>query len=75
MPAVRQYKSGRPDKVYRGSRKRVRGITWRDHTSVDVWILLVIVLLTLLVGMPWLIGHPPREDHDAPGNHISPVIR
>ena len=57
--------AGRPGvgKVFRGARKRVRRIKWRDNTSVEFWILVVLMLFILFVGIPWMIRHPPA-DHD-----------
>jgi hypothetical protein len=53
--------SARAAKVYRGSRKRVRRIKWRGNTSVELWIVVVLMLFVLCVGIPWLIKHPPVE--------------
>jgi hypothetical protein len=36
----------------------------RENSTPFVWALLVLVLFTLFVGIPWLIRHPPpHEDH------------
>jgi hypothetical protein len=48
-------------KLYRGSPKRLRQIRWRDHTPLDVWILLAFIALFFLFGIPWLIQHPPHH--------------
>jgi len=50
--------------VYRGSRKRVRRIKWWENTSVELWILVVLMLLMLFVGVPWLVRHPPADHHE-----------
>jgi len=71
MPAVRQHASrsgpygNRPGvrKGYRGSRKRLRRIRWREHTTVEVWIFVVLLLFMLFVGISWLIRHPPADHH------------
>ena len=56
---------GRPGagKTYRGSRKRLRRIKWQEHTPVEFWIYLVLMLVALLIVIPWLIKHPPPEHH------------
>jgi type II secretory pathway component PulM len=68
MTVARQHLTshlGRPGagKVYRGSRKRLRRLKWREHTPAEFWILVVIVIVMLLVVIPWLINHPPAEHH------------
>ena len=50
-------------KTYRGSRKRLRRIKWQEHTPVEFWIYLVLMLVALLIVIPWLIKHPPPEHH------------
>jgi uncharacterized iron-regulated membrane protein len=49
--------------VYRGSRKRVRRLKWQEHTSVEFWIFVILMLIMLFVGIPWLIRHPPETHH------------
>lgn len=71
MPALRPTLSGsgphlsRPGAghVYRGSRKRLRRIKWHEHTSVEFWIFVVLMLLMLFGGIPWMIRHPPEHRH------------
>jgi hypothetical protein len=71
MPAGRHHVYGegphgaRPGagKLYRGSRKRVRRIKWRENTSVEFWIFVVLIVFMLLVGVPWLIKHPPADHY------------
>lgn len=68
MPAVPHYGSGSgpragASKVYRGSRKRVRRIKWWENTSVEFWVFVVLILVMLFVGVPWLIKHPPDDHH------------
>lgn len=75
MPATRHYASdtgpyarrGRSGKVYHGSRKRVRQIKWRDSTPLGFWMFVILMLLLLLVGIPWLIQHPAEEHHRTNG--------
>jgi hypothetical protein len=48
---------------HRGSRKRLKRVRLRGHWSADVIVLLALMLLALLallIGMPWLIAHPPE---------------
>jgi hypothetical protein len=49
--------------VYRGSRKRLRRIKWHKHTSVEFWIFVVLMLLMLFGGIPWMIRHAPEHHH------------
>jgi hypothetical protein len=51
----------RPGKVYRGSRKRVRRIRFRDNWPVELWILVAVILFMLFVVVPWLVQHPPPD--------------
>ena len=50
-------------KIYRGSRRRLRRIKWRDHTPAEFWLFVVFMLLILIVLIPWLIKHPPPAHH------------
>jgi hypothetical protein len=76
MPGVRHDATGlyphingtRPGKVYRGSRKRIQRIKWRENTSVEFWILVILLLFMLLVAIPWLIKHPIEHHHEQSGN-------
>jgi uncharacterized iron-regulated membrane protein len=68
MPAAHHFGSGSgpragAGKVYRGSRKRVRRIKWRENTTVEFWICILFVLIMLFVGIPWLMRHPPEAHH------------
>jgi hypothetical protein len=71
MSAVRHHVVGegphaaRPGagKSYRGSRKRVQRIKWRENTPVELWIVVALILFTLFVGVPWLVKHPPADLH------------
>jgi hypothetical protein len=47
----------------RGSRKRLRRITLRGNWSIEFWIFVAIMAFTLLIGVPWLIRHPPADAH------------
>ena len=55
--------SSRPAKLYRGSRRRIRRLTWRGNMSLEFWLFVIAVLLAVILGIPWLIKHPPREHH------------
>jgi len=44
---------GRTRRMYRGSRKRLSRISWRDNTPVSVWILFLILLLMILGAFVW----------------------
>jgi hypothetical protein len=55
---------GRGSKTYRGSRKRIRQIKWREHTSIEFWVFVVFMLFLLFVGIPWMIKHPIDHHHE-----------
>jgi hypothetical protein len=56
--------SGRPGREYRGSRKRVRRLKFRDNWPVELWFVVAVVLFTLFVVVPWLVQHPlPDHPH------------
>jgi hypothetical protein len=40
----------------------LRRIRVRENTTPQVWALLVLALLFLFVGLPWLIRNPPSHD-------------
>jgi len=43
---------------FRGSRRRLRRIRFRDNWTRDMWLLLAFVVLVALVLLPWLVRHP-----------------
>ena len=51
--------TARPPKIYLGSKKRVQRVTWRGNWSSEMWIVIVVLLFTLLVVVPWMIRHAP----------------
>jgi hypothetical protein len=46
------------EKVYRGSRRRLRRLKWRDNITPEFWIFVVLALFLLFVVLPWMIQHP-----------------
>jgi hypothetical protein len=48
---------------YRGSRKRIKRITFRKNLSVEFWIFALFVLVLLFGVVPWMIGHPHDHRH------------
>jgi|RhiMetdeSRZDD1v2_1073273.scaffolds.fasta_scaffold48333_5 hypothetical protein len=54
----------RAPKSYRGSRRRLRRLTWRGNISFEMWIVLAWVLFLLLVVIPWMA----RQGHERHGN-------
>jgi hypothetical protein len=44
-----------PPRAWRGSRKRLRRIKFRENTSVEFWIFVALVIVMLAVIMPWLL--------------------
>jgi hypothetical protein len=55
----------RAGKVYRGSRRRLRRLTFRGNWSVELWIFLAVMLFMLFVVVPWIVRHPPSDQHHA----------
>jgi hypothetical protein len=51
----------RPPKTDRGSTRRVRRITLRGNWSIEVWIVIGVLLITLFVVVPLLIRHPADD--------------
>jgi hypothetical protein len=47
----------RPGLTFRGSRRRLRQLRFRDNWSREMWFLVVVMGLALLVLVPWLIIH------------------
>jgi hypothetical protein len=50
--------SRRSSVTYRGSRRRLRRIRFRENWTRDMWLLVAVVVLTILVLFPWLVRHP-----------------
>ena len=50
--------AGRPAKIYRGSRRRLKRLTFRGNWSVELLLFVAWVLFCLLVLVPWLVRHP-----------------
>jgi hypothetical protein len=51
--------TARPPKIYLGSKKRVQRITLRGNWNNELWIVVVVLLFTLFVIVPWMIRHAP----------------
>jgi hypothetical protein len=46
---------GRPPKVYRGSRRRLKQLKLQGNASLELWLLVGWVVFLLLVVLPWMI--------------------
>ena len=44
--------------IHRGSKKRIARIRMRDHMSFAMWCYVVLMVLFLFVGLPWMAKHP-----------------
>jgi uncharacterized membrane protein YbhN (UPF0104 family) len=55
--------AGRPAKLYRGSRHRLKRITLRGNWSLELVLFIVWLLFCLLVLVPWLVRHPYEDVH------------
>jgi hypothetical protein len=51
------------ERVYRGSRKRLRRITMRGNWSREMWLAVIFLLILLFVVVPWLVTHPIIHRH------------
>ena len=51
--------TARPPKIYLGSKKRVQRITLHGNWPTEMWIVVVVMLFTLFVVVPWIIRHVP----------------
>jgi hypothetical protein len=49
--------------MYRGSRKRLRRMRWRQNMPVEFWILVAVLLAALFIIVPWIIRHPSAHHH------------
>jgi heme/copper-type cytochrome/quinol oxidase subunit 2 len=58
----------RQPKVYRGSRKRIRRIRWRENTTFEFWVFVVAILLMLILGVLSLINHSNDRHHEGLAN-------
>jgi hypothetical protein len=47
----------RPGLTFRGSRRRLARLRFRDTWSPQMWVLVVVMGLALLFLVPWLIVH------------------
>jgi hypothetical protein len=47
-----------PAFAWRGSRKRLRRIRFRENTSPEFWVAVAVLLFLLLIVLPWLVTHP-----------------
>jgi hypothetical protein len=61
----------RPAKLYRGSRRRLKRLTWRGNMSSEMWLVVAWVLFLLLVVIPWMMrqGHERRGNATPPSTH------
>jgi hypothetical protein len=50
-------KGNRPGRTFRGSRRRITRLRFRDNWSGEMWFLVIVMGLTLLF-LPWLIIYP-----------------
>jgi hypothetical protein len=57
---------GRIRRTYRGSRKRLSRISWRDSTPVSVWILFLIILLMILGAFAWVSQQKANTTQNLP---------
>jgi hypothetical protein len=50
-------------------------VTFTGNSSIAIWALLILGLLMLFVGIPWLIRHPPPHQEHVFGASVGPAHR
>jgi hypothetical protein len=50
-------------RVYRGSRTRIRRIRLRDHTPPGVLVLGIVLLVVVIAMIVWMVQHPEMHHH------------
>ena len=63
--------AGRPGKVYRGSRQRLKRITLRGNWSLELLLFVLWLLFCLLVLVPWMVRHP--QEHGRQPGESEPI--
>jgi hypothetical protein len=58
--------------THRGSRKRIKRITFCKNLSVEFWIFVVFLLFLLFAIVPWMIRHPHHNRHTSAESVIRP---
>jgi hypothetical protein len=53
--------AGRPAKIYRGSRRKLKRITLRGNWSLELLLFVAWLLFCLLVLVPWMVRHPQEH--------------
>jgi hypothetical protein len=43
--------------TFRGSRRRLKQITMKGNSSLELWLLVGWVVFLLVVGLPWMMRH------------------
>jgi hypothetical protein len=51
------------EKVFRGSRRRIKKIKWLRKHSAEFWMLAILVLLLWFVELSWLMNQPTPNHH------------
>jgi hypothetical protein len=67
-------KHPRRSREFRGSRRRLRGIRFRDHWSAGMSWLTLGMLIVLFLVVPWLIRASNTTPEDAPHSRSEPTI-
>jgi hypothetical protein len=49
--------SHRQPMTFHGSRRRMRQITIKGNSSLELWLLVVWVVFLLIVVLPWMVRH------------------
>jgi hypothetical protein len=67
--------AGRPAKIYRGSRRRLKRIAFRGNWSFELLLFVAWLLFCLLVLVPWLVRHPPEHRQQTGEPQIARPLR
>jgi hypothetical protein len=60
--------------IHRGSRKRLKRISWLYDSSPEFWLFLVLFLLLMFVFIPWQMSHSSKQQESATPNN-APSLR
>jgi hypothetical protein len=66
--------STRPPIIFRGSRRRLRRIQFRDNWSAEMSWLAIWIVIVLGLTIPWLVRSIDSASHSARQAHQQPTV-